>query len=179
MDVGHRPVTEDGRRRAMAERIRQPFPDAPSGSGTPADEGDGPDATPRPVGERGPGDGFLRIEAVVDHGVSLTGLRTFLRRALQLLDLAEADDVVLLTHELVKNALAVDEPDVRISVARTSPGGVRVEVRDHGYGMPAVDDEHAHGHFGLQIVDRVADRWGVDQFLPGKIVWFELMPPAG
>ena len=24
------------------------------------------------------------------------------------------------------------------------------------------------------IVDRLADDWGVDEFLPGKIVWFEM-----
>jgi two-component sensor histidine kinase len=122
-----------------------------------------------------PGGGFRRVEAVVDRQVSLGGLRHFLRQALVLLDLREAEDVVLLTHELVKNALAVDEPDVRVSVARTPLGGVRVEVMDHGYGLPEMDDDRDHGHFGLQIVDRVADRWGVDQFLPGKIVWFELV----
>jgi hypothetical protein len=31
---------------------------------------------------------------------------------------------------------------------------------------------------GLLIVDRVSDRWGIDQFLPGKIVWFELAEPS-
>ena len=62
---------------------------------------------------------------------------------------------------------------------REPSGFLRVEVRDHGYGLPVLD--HAaglDGGLGLRLVDRLADRWGVDQFLPGKIVWFELEPRA-
>jgi hypothetical protein len=33
------------------------------------------------------------------------------------------------------------------------------------------DDEHGRG---LLLVDRLANRWGVDSQPPGKRVWFEL-----
>ncbi len=116
----------------------------------------------------------MRVEAAVEQRVSLVELRAFLREAQRLLGLASFDELDLLTHELVKNALALGEPEVRVAVARRD-GGVRVEVRDYGYGLPVLDSAEAEEpSFGLKIVDRLADRWGVDQFLPGKIVWFEL-----
>jgi len=127
-------------------------------------------------GDREPS-GFLRVEALVDRTVQLGELRRFVTDAVALLGLSAFEDVAVLTHELVKNALALDERTIRVSVQRRPPDGLRVEVRDHGYGLPVLD--HAaglDGGLGLRLVDRLADRWGVDQFLPGKIVWFELEP---
>ena len=121
--------------------------------------------------------GFLRVEALVDPTVQLGELRRFVTDAVALLGLGAHDDVAMLTHELVKNALALDEREVRVAVQRRRPDRLRVEVRDYGYGLPAIDrDGGLDGGFGLRLVDRLADSWGVDQFLPGKIVWFELEP---
>ena len=32
---------------------------------------------------------------------------------------------------------------------------------------------------GMRMVQQIADRWGADDHLGGKRVWFELRPPAG
>ena len=50
-------------------------------------------------------------------------------------------------------------------------------MRDFGYGLPEVSHPGPNdlgGGRGLMIVEQLADAWGVDEFLPGKIVWFEL-----
>jgi len=121
--------------------------------------------------------GFLRVEALVEPTVQLGDLRRFVTDAVALLGMGAFEDVAVLTHELVKNALALEERNVHVAVQRRPPDTVRVEVRDSGYGLPVLDhDAGLDGGFGLRLVDRLADRWGVDQFLPGKIVWFELDP---
>jgi anti-sigma regulatory factor (Ser/Thr protein kinase) len=90
-------------------------------------------------------------------------------------------DVLLLVTELVTNAVrhagvAPGRP-VRVDVRRWRQR-VRVEVADQGAGFPAVprprrpSDEP--GGWGLFLVERIADRWGVDHCSPGKCVWFEI-----
>ena len=86
-------------------------------------------------------------------------------------------DLQLLVSELVTNSLRHaglgprDVIDVRVRRLRN---GVRVEVVDPGRQFaPAVRDRPSeHGGWGLHIVDRVADRWGVE--IPHNRVWFEL-----
>jgi anti-sigma regulatory factor (Ser/Thr protein kinase) len=79
------------------------------------------------------------------------------------------DDAVLLTNELVTNALEHGEPPFRVSVGSVD-GGVRVAVSDAGTGpLDGVTGE------GLTLVASVARRWGTS--MPqsgGKAVWFEL-----
>jgi PAS domain S-box-containing protein len=94
------------------------------------------------------------------------------------LDDAALDSAKLLTSELVTNAV------------RHGPGGpyadvcmrlvvrdaaVRVEVIDDGAGFarPARREPREVGGWGLVLVDRVADRWGIEQGAP-TTVWFEL-----
>jgi anti-sigma regulatory factor (Ser/Thr protein kinase) len=88
----------------------------------------------------------------------------------------DMDLVALLTSELTANAVDLGVGEVVVTV-RCIDDRLRIEVRDFGYGLPQVlqpsaDDQG--GGRGLLIVERLADSWGVDQFLPGKIVWFEL-----
>ncbi len=88
----------------------------------------------------------------------------------------EIDVVALLTTELTANAVDLGAGEITVTV-RGNANFLRVEVRDFGYGMPEVlhpEPAGAGGGRGLLIVDRLAHRWGIDQFLPGKIVWFEL-----
>jgi anti-sigma regulatory factor (Ser/Thr protein kinase) len=86
------------------------------------------------------------------------------------------DTVELLVSELVGNA-------VRHTGARTFAlrmqrrrGWVRVELRDPSRALPCllpVRDMDVSGR-GLFLVDKFADRWGVDLLPRGKITWFEL-----
>ena len=84
------------------------------------------------------------------------------------------DAVLLAVSELVTNAVehAGTALELRAAVAY---GRVRVEVVD-GSGdlphqrQPAAD---ALGGRGLQLVEQIADTWGVEAFPQGKSVWFE------
>jgi anti-sigma regulatory factor (Ser/Thr protein kinase) len=108
---------------------------------------------------------------------SVAVVRHFAVAALPFLGVTtDADLVALLTTELTANAVELGAGEVIVTV-RASPQCLRVEVQDFGYGMPEVlhpEPVSLGGGRGLLIVDRLAHRWGVDQFLPGKIVWFEL-----
>jgi anti-sigma regulatory factor (Ser/Thr protein kinase) len=87
------------------------------------------------------------------------------------------DDACLLVSELVANSvLHADQPSgapLRIrSVAADDV--VRVEVEDRGQGAVrrrAADPKK--GGFGLELLDLIAARWGVNQD-HGTRVWFEL-----
>jgi len=131
-----------------------------------------PQQYPRPAAHIG----VVRIEATLEGPVALGGLRTFLRDASSLVGLESSETLVVITHELVKNAEALGESGIKVAVQRTPVGGARIEVRDHGYGIPTVDARPLA--LGLRIVEELSDRWGVDQFLPGKIVWAERDPDS-
>jgi PAS domain S-box-containing protein len=94
---------------------------------------------------------------------------------------AVEENAVLLTSELVTNAIRHAGGDLRLRVVRR-PGGLRLEVHDRdGYAMPQpaprpVDglDDLADGGRGLRFVAELATRWGVETLAGGKQVWFEL-----
>ncbi|WP_419997949.1 ATP-binding protein [Streptomyces boninensis] len=87
-----------------------------------------------------------------------------------------AENAVLLVSELVGNA-------VRHTGARTfglrmlrRRGWIRIEVRDPSRGLPClmpVREMDTSGR-GLFLVDKLADRWGVDLLPRGKSTWFEM-----
>ncbi|WP_043378417.1 ATP-binding protein [Streptomyces mutabilis] len=93
------------------------------------------------------------------------------------------DDVVLCVSELATNALLHGVPPGRGFLLRLLPcgDGVRVEVHDSGGGVPAapLDPDGAdEGGRGLLLVSELADKWGVTEREPGKVVWFECVVPA-
>lgn len=86
-----------------------------------------------------------------------------------------AGDLLLLVSELVTNAVRHAESEsfeVRLAV---SPERVRLEVRDQGAGFqPKVAPrEDGGGGYGLVIVERIADRWGVEHD-DGGLIWLEV-----
>ena len=93
---------------------------------------------------------------------------------------ADADvraNACLLVSELVTNSVRhADQPPgtpLRITAAALD-GLVRVDVQDQGRGLVrrrAPDTRE--GGFGLNLVDMIAARWGVDDER-GTRVWFEL-----
>jgi hypothetical protein len=59
-------------------------------------------------------------------------------------------------------------------------GVLRIEVTD---GSPVVPAPRRPSGLtgtgrGLLLVDRLADRWGVDKARKGKTIWFEMTPSA-
>jgi signal transduction histidine kinase len=89
------------------------------------------------------------------------------------------EDAMLLVSELITNAVrhvrASERPEVELRIRR-EPDRVRVVVADPGVGFvpspraPAVSDGSG---WGLYLVDRIADRWGVLTEEQTE-VWFEL-----
>jgi two-component sensor histidine kinase len=85
------------------------------------------------------------------------------------------EDACLLVSELVTNSVRYGAgPVVRLRIHATERSGLRCEVLDDGTGfvpmLPAA--ERDAGGWGLQLVDRLADRWGVAD--GSTHVWFEL-----
>jgi anti-sigma regulatory factor (Ser/Thr protein kinase) len=81
-------------------------------------------------------------------------------------------DIVLLTSELVANAVLHARPPIELRLRRTA-GHVIVEVFDSAPFLPrklrpTPDDERGRG---LQLVALLADRWGARPTTNGKAVW--------
>jgi two-component sensor histidine kinase len=90
------------------------------------------------------------------------------------------EDILLLVTELVTNAVrhAGVGPDRSLRVElRRAARWVRVEVAHPGNGFqhkPEPPSLDAGGGWGLVLLDRIADRWGITSWAGGTCVWFEL-----
>ena len=89
------------------------------------------------------------------------------------------ESIRLLVTELITNSVKhgrTDDRQVRVTVTLT-PEIVRVEVADGGNGFdpppPAPDPTDTPSGWGLYLVDKMADRWGVEDD-DGTLVWFEI-----
>jgi anti-sigma regulatory factor (Ser/Thr protein kinase) len=89
-------------------------------------------------------------------------------------------DVELLVSELATNSVRHGGSDESGELAvRTEVlgEGVRVQVWDHGKGFegetPQVPERGQPGGYGLLLLERMSDRWGVRRD-DGFCVWFEL-----
>ena len=89
------------------------------------------------------------------------------------------EDARLLVSELVTNSVLHSAPAPRqeIEVILSLDEGVlRVDVSDAGVGFahePRTPESSSESGWGLHLVSRVADRWGVVDG-SGARVWFEL-----
>jgi two-component sensor histidine kinase len=91
-----------------------------------------------------------------------------------------AEPVRLLVSELVTNSVkhAGAGPEDPIDVALTaSADKVRVEVGDDGVGFEPRTSRTEPGGFGLMLVEKLADRWGIER-TPRPCVWFEIDRPS-
>ncbi|MFI1934781.1 ATP-binding protein [Streptomyces sp. NPDC020330] len=113
---------------------------------------------------------------------SIAVVRKFARKALVEWECEKRmNDVLLCVTELATNALRHGVPPgrgfkVHIYLERIE-NALRVELHDSGDGevcpadeLPGAEDE---GGRGLLLVAAVADKWGVGERNPGKIVWCE------
>ncbi|MGW1809501.1 SpoIIE family protein phosphatase [Streptomyces sp. NPDC002078] len=118
-------------------------------------------------------------------GRSVATARSFVRDTLQGWGFADiVDDAVVLTSELVTNAVVHAGTHADVLCLRTEDG-VRVEVSDR-YPEREVPLQHAassmgspdrEGGRGLQLCAALATRWGVDYTPTHKNVWFQLNLP--
>lgn len=117
-----------------------------------------------------------RPEAVSAARQALSGLDA-------VLDAGAFYDASLCVSELVTNAvLHADigsDAELRLDVVLDAEDRLRVEVTDTGRGFtpppPSAGDDSG---WGLFLVDRLSDRWGVDSDA-GTCVWFEMSLAEG
>jgi anti-sigma regulatory factor (Ser/Thr protein kinase) len=111
--------------------------------------------------------------------------RRFVRESVGPVPRRIIDDAVLLTSELVTNAVRhagldeQDEIEVKVSVDTRV---LRVTVRDPGPGFDpeaVVRRRSDDGGWGLDLLRRLSSRWGVDRGSAGTDVWFEIDLPDG
>ncbi|MFH8338016.1 SpoIIE family protein phosphatase [Streptomyces sp. AM6-12] len=118
-------------------------------------------------------------------GRSVATARSFVRDTLQGWGFADiVDDAVVLTSELVTNAVVHAGTHAEVLCLRTEDG-VRVEVSDHyperevplqNSASPMASPDREGGR-GLQLCAALATRWGVDYTPTHKHVWFQLNLP--
>lgn len=85
------------------------------------------------------------------------------------------DSALLAVSELVTNALVHAGTDIGVHVS-VDQRGVLVAVRDGNPHLPTVHRrarESGTGR-GLRLVEGLADDWGIDQQVDGKVVWFRI-----
>ncbi|MEV0324508.1 ATP-binding protein [Streptomyces sp. NPDC050658] len=113
---------------------------------------------------------------------SVPAARQFTHDALEYWGLlARVDDVTLCVSEVATNALLHGVPPGRgFQLFLRYDGDVlRVEVHDSGDGKPQVVEPEGESGRGLLLVAVLADRWGVGERTPGKVVWCEWAGPGG
>lgn len=106
--------------------------------------------------------------------------RTLLERAGSVLDDDRLDDARLLISEVVTNAVrhaGLSSKDEIVLCIEPDGLGVRVEITDPGRGFsptPRAAPTPAGG-WGLPLLERLSDGWGVDhRDGGGSIVWFRV-----
>jgi anti-sigma regulatory factor (Ser/Thr protein kinase) len=92
-------------------------------------------------------------------------------------DEEQTGTLMLLVTELVTNAvLHAGAPGTPVLLrVQVAPARLRVEVHDRGPGfqMHTPKPRGSHGGYGLFLVERMSDRWGVHRN-ETTYVWFEL-----
>jgi anti-sigma regulatory factor (Ser/Thr protein kinase) len=106
------------------------------------------------------------------------GARRFVTATLQGWDTAaRLDDALLLTSELVSNAVEYGASPASLDISYDATV-LRISVRDAGPGRPVLgrlDNPHSGQGRGIALVNAVADDWGVEVTDErGKAVWFTL-----
>jgi CheY-like chemotaxis protein len=113
---------------------------------------------------------------------SSAAARRFMEETLRRWSCGEVLDVVnLLVSELVTNAVVHGGSEADVSVILT-PSALRVEVGDRHEFIPspkADDDDWATSGRGLALVELLAQAWGTEQVMGGKVIWFEVARPDG
>lgn len=126
---------------------------------------------------------LLEVELQPDSG-EVGGVRSSLGELSGLVSEEQLWALRLLVTELLTNSIrhaALTDEDLILLRVLTPEGAIRVEVEDpgRGFGAPAVrePDMQQGGGLGLHLLDKMADRWGVESQpgqSPATLVWFEV-----
>ncbi|MGW2400270.1 SpoIIE family protein phosphatase [Kitasatospora sp. NPDC001664] len=89
------------------------------------------------------------------------------------------DTVELLVSELVTNAVRVARDHVQLQLIRVDK--LLVEVSDDNHNLPSLEpsEEMDENGRGLNLVSKLAEKWGTARKAVGKVVWFEMALPRG
>jgi len=94
----------------------------------------------------------------------------------------DREDAALLVTELVTNVVDHVGGEANLTLElQLSDQWLRIGVVDGSSIRPVVRElstDRPRGR-GMRMIQEIADRWGADDHLGGKRVWFELRPPAG
>jgi anti-sigma regulatory factor (Ser/Thr protein kinase) len=116
------------------------------------------------------------VECALSNDVDSVRLsRSVVRRIVDSCPPEFVESASLLTDELVTNAIRHGLPPIVLTV-RFDTDALMIEVVDCGPGQPVpcqVDSNAERGR-GLNIVDQLADAWGVHELQEGKRVWCRL-----
>ncbi|HEY4824444.1 MAG TPA: ATP-binding protein [Solirubrobacteraceae bacterium] len=129
----------------------------------------------------GRGKRTLRVELELEHDVQAPALaRAEIAECCRELELdgSLCQSLILLVSEVVSNAVRHSGGDPHAPVGLVASFGertIRVTVTDAGEGFTPRprDPARAHDGYGLYLLEKVADRWGVQSRGDTK-VWFEL-----
>ena len=96
------------------------------------------------------------------------------------LDPREFETLRLLVTELVTNSVRHAQTETVAVNAVVTGAGVWLEVADDGPGFDPLEErgraeESLEAGWGLMLVDRLADHWGVGNDQDATRVWFELL----
>ena len=88
------------------------------------------------------------------------------------------NDIKLMVSELVTNGIVHGSPrrDTPVLLDLVVNGDIQCRVLDHGPGFagyPPRRSAASGGGWGLQVVEQLADRWGVQRSPQQTEVWFE------
>jgi anti-sigma regulatory factor (Ser/Thr protein kinase) len=121
---------------------------------------------------------LLRRRVPLTAGLGAAGeARGEVRAAISLWDVpVDLDVAVLLTSELVTNAITHEVSGAVLLVISCSGGELRVDVHDTSCDLPVVVDAPADAETGrgLMLVAALSDDWGFYRTPAGKAVYFTL-----
>jgi anti-sigma regulatory factor (Ser/Thr protein kinase) len=106
-------------------------------------------------------------------------VRSYLRGAPGEVDSQALDRALLLTSEIVTNAILHARTPLRLVVCLDN-GEAEVRVYDGGQALPrrrSYQPDAGTGR-GMNLVEALADRWGVEATPAGKCVWFAVAVSA-
>jgi anti-sigma regulatory factor (Ser/Thr protein kinase) len=119
---------------------------------------------------------IARSDLFACHPASVKASRRFISECVTQLGLHSLPDIQLMVSELATNAILHSGSSFDVTVERLKDTAVRIEVRDFGHGLPQFINRGAEAERGrgLQIIDLLADTWGVDDRPGGrgKLIWF-------